>query len=88
MEEKKFVDRNIIHGGDKNFYIPILISFLAVYLAGRYIDQTIFDFTSVGGLGLIIFYALRFSKKDNRKFIDFLKLILSLFSVFRSWGLH
>jgi len=80
MEEKKIVRNNIIHGGDQNYYIPILLS-LVVIISGPllYIEMLPFDIAVVGALALLVFYLLRFNKKTTQTVMDKVKLLVIFF---------
>jgi len=77
MVEENLNWKNLIHGGERNYYVPIILSFIAIYLAPMLNQRGLnLDLMIIGSVALVVFYVLRFRLKAVPSKFDYLKLAI------------
>jgi len=77
MVEENLNWKNLIHGGNDNYYRPLLLSILIVVL-GIILPRFGMPLLILGSLSWGFFYIRRFLKKDSKNSVDYLLLFEAL----------
>ena len=80
MGDIKLFSKNLIDRGNTTHSIPLIISFLII-LGGPALTRSGFPYftASLGALVWLVFYVLRFRKKEIKKWSDYVKLLGAVF---------